>query len=42
MVQLDLRYSENMTPLTDLSIILKTLPVVLMQVSERPSAERAE
>lgn len=38
MVQLDLRYAENMTPLADLSIMLKTIPVVLAQVNERPSA----
>jgi len=41
MVQLDLRYSLNMTPLADLSILLKTIPAVLAQVNERPRAERA-
>jgi lipopolysaccharide/colanic/teichoic acid biosynthesis glycosyltransferase len=42
MVQLDLRYSLNMTPLTDMSILLKTIPVVLAQITGRPRAERAE
>jgi len=41
MVQLDLRYSLNVTPLTDLSILLKTIPAVLAQVIERPRAELA-
>jgi len=41
MVRLDLRYSLNMTPLADLSILLKTIPVVLAQVKERPRAECA-
>jgi lipopolysaccharide/colanic/teichoic acid biosynthesis glycosyltransferase len=38
MVQLDLRYAQNMSPLADLSIMLKTIPVVLEQVNERPPA----
>jgi lipopolysaccharide/colanic/teichoic acid biosynthesis glycosyltransferase len=42
MVQLDLRYSQNMTPLADVSILLKTVPTVLVQVTARPRAERAE
>jgi lipopolysaccharide/colanic/teichoic acid biosynthesis glycosyltransferase len=42
MVQLDLRHALNMTPLTDLSILLKTIPAVLAQVSERPRAARTE
>ena len=42
MVQLDLRYSLNMTPLTDLSILLKTIPAVLAQFKARPPAERGE
>jgi len=41
MVRLDLRYSLNMTPLADLSILLKTIPAVLAQVKERPRAECA-
>ena len=41
MVQLDLRYSRNLTPLTDLSILLKTIPAVLAQVHERPRTELA-
>ena len=42
MVQLDLRYSLKMTPLTDVSILLKTIPTVLAQIKERPRAEPAE
>jgi exopolysaccharide production protein ExoY len=42
MVELDLRYTQKMTPLGDLAIILKTIPAVLAQVKERPRAERAE
>jgi lipopolysaccharide/colanic/teichoic acid biosynthesis glycosyltransferase len=42
MVQMDLRYAENMSPLADLSILLKTIPVVLAQVNERPPANTAD
>jgi lipopolysaccharide/colanic/teichoic acid biosynthesis glycosyltransferase len=38
MVQLDIRYSEAITPLTDLKIVLKTIPTVLSQLRERPPA----
>ena len=38
MVRLDLQYSQRMTPLTDVSILLKTIPTVLAQIKERPRA----
>ena len=39
MVQMDLRYSLSMSPLTDLSILLRTIPTVLAQVTARPRVE---
>jgi exopolysaccharide production protein ExoY len=42
MVQLDIRYSQTITPLTDLKIVLKTIPTVVAQIRERPPEERAD
>jgi lipopolysaccharide/colanic/teichoic acid biosynthesis glycosyltransferase len=42
MVQMDIRYAQTITPLTDLKIVLRTIPAVLSQIRERPSEERAE
>jgi lipopolysaccharide/colanic/teichoic acid biosynthesis glycosyltransferase len=42
MVQLDLLYSRRISPLTDLTILYKTIPVVRAQVNELPLADHVE
>jgi lipopolysaccharide/colanic/teichoic acid biosynthesis glycosyltransferase len=42
MVQLDLLYSRRIAPLTDLTILYKTIPVVRAQVKELPLADHVE
>ncbi|MCX6866574.1 MAG: sugar transferase [Verrucomicrobia bacterium] len=42
MVQLDLLYSRRISPLTDLTILFKTIPVVRAQVNELPLADHVE